>query len=230
MATITGARLRRKVEKLKERVLALGTRVEEAVQKSVKAIKQRDAALAAEVIDGDREIDTMEVDLEEDCLEVLALHQPVAQDLRFIIGILKINSDLERIGDYAVNIAETATHLASESRLEIPDDYFVMAGKTQSMLKTSLDAFVTMSADMAYRILAEDDEVDFMRHTLHRDFEERVTVETDHRQPLIHLFLVSRHLERIADQATNIAEDVIYMTTGAIVRHGGRNDNPRAEK
>jgi phosphate transport system protein len=171
----------------------------------------------------------MEVDLEEDCLEVLALHQPVAQDLRFIIGILKINSDLERIGDYAVNIAETATHVASGSQLEIPDDYFVMASKTQSMLKTSLDAFVNMSADMAYRILAEDDEVDFMRHTLHRDFEERLTVETDRRQALIHLFLVSRHLERIADQATNIAEDVIYMTTGAIVRHGGRNDNPRAE-
>ncbi len=213
-------RLLRKIEELNKRLLALGAQVEESVYLAVKAIDRRDAELAARVIDGDFDIDRKEVDLEEECLEILALHQPVAIDLRHIMAVLKINKDLERAGDLAVNIAETAINLSSRPTMCVPEDYFVMAQQTQSMLKKSLDAFVNLSADTAYEVLAQDDEVDRKKHTLHKQFEERLLEEPDLIQPLIHLFLVSRHLERIADLATNIAEEVIYMVTGEIVRHG----------
>ncbi len=222
MRTTVRVRLQRKIEKLNKKLLALGTQVEENVRLAVKAMETCDAKLAAKVIDGDSEIDSLEVDLEEACLEILALHQPVAADLRYLIGVLKINQDLERIGDLAVNIAETATLLASQERLDIPDDYHIMARKTQKMLEKSLDSFVNMTSDSAFKVLVDDDEVDMMKHKLHRDFEEKVREMPERRSALTHLFLVSRHLERIADQATNIAEDVIYMITGEIVRHGRR--------
>jgi phosphate transport system protein len=220
MRTDVRVRLRRKIEKLNGQLLALGTQVEESVHLAVKAIDRRDAEMAARVIDGDLEIDGKEVDLEEQCLEILALHQPVAIDLRHIIAVLKINKDLERAGDLAVNIAETAIDISGRLKMAVPKDYFIMAQQTQSMLKKSLDAFVSMSVENAREVLAEDDEVDHKKHTLHKQFEERVLQEPDLIQPLIHLFLVSRHLERIADLATNIAEEVIYMVTGEIIRHG----------
>jgi len=213
-------RLKRKIEKLNDQLLSVGARVEEGVGLAIRAIEKKDADLAATVIDGDLEIDRKEVDLEEECLEILALHQPVAIDLRHIVAVLKINKDLERAGDLAVNIAETAIHLSGEDRIAVPNDYFVMAEKTQAMLRTSLDAFVNMSVEAAYKVLAEDDEVDRMKHALHKQFEDRVKDESGSIQPLTHLFLVSRHLERIADLATNIAEDVVYVITGEIVRHG----------
>ncbi len=166
------------------------------------------------------EIDRKEVDLEEECLEILALHQPVAVDLRHIVAVLKINKDLERAGDLAVNIAETAIHLSGEPKMIIPQDYFVMAQKTYSMLRKSLDSFVNMNIEGSYQVLQEDDEVDRMKHTLHKRFEEYVGKGPESPSNLIHLFLVSRHLERIADLATNVAEEVIYMVTGEIVRHG----------
>jgi len=207
-------------------LLSLGAQVEESVYLAVKAIDRRDADIAAKVIDGDADIDRKEVDLEEECLEILALHQPVAIDLRHIIAVLKINKDLERAGDLAVNIAETALHLSSRPRITVPRDYFVMAQRTQKMLRASLDAFVNMNAETAYEVLAEDDEVDRMKHNLHREFEQRVEEEFDALPSLIHLFLVSRHLERIADLATNIAEEVIYILTGEIVRHGKKEGKP----
>jgi len=219
----TRLRLRRKIEMLNSLLLTLGAQVEENVRLAVKAIERRDADLAAKVIDGDAEIDRQEVDLEEECLEILALHQPVAVDLRHIIAVLKINKDLERAGDLAVNIAETAIHLSGRPRMNIPRDYFIMAQKTESMLRESLDAFVNMSAETAYEVLSADDAVDLMKHALHRQFEERVEDELESLPSLIHLFLVSRHLERIGDLATNVAEEVIYMLTGQIVRHGKKN-------
>jgi len=221
MTVNTRVRLRRKTDKLNGMLLSLGAQVEESVHLAVKAIDRRDADIAAKVIDGDMDIDRKEVDLEEECLEILALHQPVAIDLRHIIAVLKINKDLERAGDLAVNIAETALHLSSRARITVPRDYFVMAQRTQKMLRASLDAFVNMNAETAYEVLTEDDEVDRMKRNLHREFEERVEEEDlDALPSLIHLFLVSRHLERIADLATNIAEEVIYILTGEIVRHG----------
>ena len=220
MTTNVRVRLRRKIDMLNSQLLTLGAQVEESVHLAVKAIDRRDAQMAAKVIDGDMEIDRKEVDLEEECLEILALHQPVAIDLRHIIAVLKINKDLERAGDLAVNIAETAIDISGRLQLTVPKDYFVMAQQTQSMLKKSLDAFVNMSVEAAYEVLAEDDEVDRKKHTLHKQFEGRLLEEPGLIQPLIHLFLVSRHLERIADLATNIAEEVIYMVTGEIIRHG----------
>ncbi len=220
MRTTTRLRLRRKIEKLNSELLSLGALVEENVQLAVKAIERKDADLATRVIDGDLEIDRKEVDLEEECLEILALHQPVAVDLRHIVAVLKINKDLERAGDLAVNIAETAIHLSGEPKMIIPQDYFIMAQKTYAMLRKSLDSFVNMNIEGSYQVLQEDDEVDRMKHTLHKRFEEYVGKGPESPSNLIHLFLVSRHLERIADLATNVAEEVIYMVTGEIVRHG----------
>jgi len=220
MKTATRVRLGRKIERLKSQVLDLATQVEEAVQLALKAVRFRDAHLAAKVIDGDLDIDRMEVDLEEECLEILALHQPVAIDLRFLIAMLKINAFLERIGDLAVNIAETAIFLASAERIEVPNEYFTMSDRTQKMLDKALGSFINVSADNAFAVLADDDEVDMMKHKLHSDFEKKIKEDSAHHGALIQLFLVSRNLERMADQATNIAEEVIYMITGEIVRHG----------
>jgi phosphate transport system protein len=223
MRTNVRLRLKRKIDKLNNELLCLGAQVEESVQLAVKAIEKRDCDLATRVIDGDIEIDRREVDLEEECLEILALHQPVAIDLRHIIAVLKINKDLERAADLAVNIAESCIHLSSNLRIEIPADYFVLAQKAQNMLKKSLDAFVNMTVELAYQVLAEDDDVDRMKHKLHRYFELIAQKNIDQLPALTHLFLVSRHLERVSDLATNIAEEVIYMVTGEIVRHGKRN-------
>ncbi|MFA6220874.1 MAG: phosphate signaling complex protein PhoU [Desulfomonilaceae bacterium] len=220
MVRATRIRLQRKNEMLKNKLISLATTVEESVKLAVKSIRDRDARLATGIIDGDREIDKVEIEIEEDCLEILALHQPVAMDLRFIAGVFKIINQLERIGDLAVNIAETAVLLASEPSLQIPLDYYFMAERTENMLKKALDAFVNMDDALAAEVLTDDDEVDMMKHKLHRNFEERLAAELDRRHALTHLFLVSRHLERISDHSTNIAEDVIYMATGEIVRHG----------
>lgn len=222
MSSNVRLRLRRKIERLNDELLSLGAQVEENVHLAIRAIERRDPNMAARVIDGDMEIDRKEVDLEEECLEILALHQPVAIDLRHIIAVLKINKDLERAGDLAVNIAETAIHLSTDLKVDVPKDYFVMAQKTQAMLKKSLDAFVNLTVETAYQVLADDDEVDRMKHKMHGRFEEKAREAPDSLQALTHLFLVSRHLERIADLATNVAEEVIYMVTGEIVRHGKR--------
>ncbi len=210
-------RLQRKIEKLKEDLLTMADTVKERLTMSIQAIRDRDREIATAVIDGDSEINRSELEIEEGCLEVLALHQPVAMDLRLITGVFKIVNQLERIGDLAVNIAETAILMASEEPLDVPSEYFVMAEKTQAMLSKALTAFTKMDEEMAVEILSDDDEIDMMKHKLHSNLEERLTQEIDRRRVLIHLFLVSRHLERIADHATNIAEDVIYMVTGELV-------------
>jgi phosphate transport system protein len=212
-------RLGRKIEKLKKLILELGAQVEKHVRMSVQAVVFRDPEMAAGVIDGDHLIDTAEVDLEEECLEILALHQPVANDLRFIVAILKINNDLERIGDLAVNIAQTAVVLPTRHEMELPFDFGPMAQKTQSMLKKSLDAFVNLDVELAIEVCAQDDEVDYMKHVIHEKFLEKIRAGEPRLEALALLFLVSRHLERIADHATNIAEDVIYIVTGEIHRH-----------
>ena len=219
MNTNVRLRLRRKIEKLNSRLLTLGAHVEENVHLAVKAIDRRDAQMAANVIDSDLDRDCKEVDLQEECLEILALHQPVAIDLRHIIAVLKINKDLERAGDLAVNIAETAIDISGRLKMAVPRDYFIMAQQTQSMLKKRMH-LLTCPWKRVNEVLAQDDEVDYKKHTLHKQFEERLLEEPDLIQPLIHLFLVSRHLERIADLATNIAEEVIYMVTGEMIRHG----------
>lgn len=214
-------RLQRDIDKLKTRVVSLAEMVEERFRMAVKSIECRDARLARHVADGDVEVDEFEVDIEEECLKILALHQPVADQLRFIVAILKMNSDLERIGDLAVNIAQRSELIAAHGQFSVPFDYFTMCQKSGEMLEKSLDALVNMDLLLAYRVLRQDDDVDLMKHAMQKQFAQEARRKPDRVDFLINLFLVSRHLERIADHATNIAEDVIYMITGEIHRHRG---------
>jgi len=211
--------LEREVENLKKQILALSARVEDNVYRAVQALSERNSAVAEEVIKSDIGIDETEVAIEEECLKVLALHQPVAIDLRFIIAILKINNDLERMGDLAVNIAERAMFLATRERPDIPIDLPLMAEKTKAMMKKSLDALMKQDAKLAYEVLETDDEIDAMNRDMYAKIQEAIRRKPEQLESLIHLLSCSRHLERIADHATNIAEDVIYMIDGVIVRH-----------
>lgn len=165
----------------------------------------------------------MEVDLEEDCLKILALHQPVAIDMRFIVAVLKINNDLERIGDLSVNIAERAISLARQVRTETPFDFDGMAVKVQSMLHRSLDALVNSDARLAREVLTSDDEIDAIHRQMYEDVKKAIVECPDKIDSLIQLLAVSRNLERIADHTSNIAEDVIYLVDGEIIRHGARH-------
>lgn len=207
------------IEKLKVRILDLGEMVQQSVGLAVRSLENRSADNAQTVIDQDTDIDLAEVDIEEECQKILALHQPVAHDLRFIIAVLKINTELERIGDAAVNIAERVRLLAGEEQISIPFDFKGMAGKAQSMLRKSLDALVNLDARLAFQVISEDDEVDAINREVYKQIEQSVRLTPDRVDSLIHLLGVSRHIERIADHASNIAEDVIYLVEGRIVRH-----------
>jgi phosphate transport system protein len=209
----------KEIDKLKDMILSLGTDVEESVKRAVRSLTTRNTQLAMNVIDGDINIDQREVDVEEECLKILALYQPVAADLRLIIAILKINNDLERIADLAVNIAERAVHLSTQDRVEIPFDFNSMAEKTQLMIKKSLDAFVNMDANLAREVLTSDDEVDAMNREVYTRCEEAIRKNPDKINCLIQLLSAAKYLERSADHATNISEDVIYLVQGEIIRH-----------
>ncbi|SYZ72850.1 Phosphate-specific transport system accessory protein PhoU [Candidatus Zixiibacteriota bacterium] len=211
--------LQREIDKLKKKILALSAVVEESVNHAVRSISARDLRLADKVMDGDKEIDQMEVDVEEECLKILALDQPVAIDLRFIIAVLKINNDLERIGDLAANIAERAAFLATKEPVDIPFDFPGMSQLSESMLRRSLDALVNLDAKLAYEVINSDDAVDEMHREMYSRIQEEIVKRPEKLDCLINLLAVSRQLERIADHATNIAEDVIYMIEGEIVRH-----------
>lgn len=211
--------LQREIEKLKKKILYMGAEVEESVRKAVESLVAANADLANQVIEGDEVIDQLEVEIEEECLKILALHQPVAVDLRYVIAVLKINNDLERIGDLAVNMAERSVYLASHAPVSLPLDFRGMARMTQLMLKHSLDALVNMDADLARQVRASDDDVDIINRDMYPIITEYIRGNPDRIPESLHLLSASRHLERIADQATNIAEDVIYMVEGDIVRH-----------
>ncbi|MBL7189721.1 MAG: phosphate signaling complex protein PhoU [Phycisphaerae bacterium] len=215
--------MKREIDRLKQMLMSLCEVVEESLRQAVEAIKTRDEALAKTVIAGDIEIDQMEVDVEEECLKILALYQPVAIDLRFIITALKINNDLERIGDLAVNLAERGTFLAGQQREDVTLDFDAMTEKTKSMVHRSLEALVNMDSKLAYEVCAADDEVDQINHQMFLIVQDEIRAHPEQSESLIHLLSASRHLERVADHATNIAEDVIYMIEGHIVRHKAEN-------
>jgi len=217
--------LAREIEHLKKMILSLSAVVEESVRKAVWSIERMDRGLADEVVGGDFDIDRMEVEVEEACLKALALYQPVAIDLRFIIAVLKINSDLERIGDLAVNIAERTRFLAEQPRQPAPFDFTDICHKTLDMLRISLDSLMTMSVEKANKVLTLDDEIDEInRHVFTQTFAQ-VREKPEDVEVLFSYLSASRILERIADHATNIAEDVIYLLEGWIVRHaGGESD------
>ena len=211
--------MQKEIENLKAKLLKLCATVEKSLCLAVQSVKERDAALARNVINDDVHIDQMEVDVEEECLKILALHQPVAIDLRFIITAMKINNDLERIGDLAVNIAERGEFLAGQEQISVPFDFEAMTEKTQWMVTESIDSLVDMDCKRAYQVCADDDEVDALNRKMYEQVEASVVAHPSWARGLLHLLSVSRHLERVADHATNIAEDVIYMVEGRIVRH-----------
>ena len=211
--------IRREIAVLKKEILALGAAAEEILYKAMNSLEERDKGLAEKVMKEDAGIDQMEVEIEEDCLKVLALHQPVAGDLRLIIAILKINNDLERVGDLAVNIAERAAFLATREKIETPPDFMKMSEISREMLKKSLDALVTEDSAMAHKVCGMDDAVDAINREMYILIQNEIRKDPSRMESLIHLLSVSRHLERVADLATNIAEDVIYMIDGEIVRH-----------
>jgi phosphate transport system protein len=220
----------KELEKVKKMILTLGAMAERSVQTAVKSIESRDIEMAKSVIQADVEIDQMEVEIEEECLKLLALHQPVAGDLRFIVTVIKINSELERIADQAVNIAERMINIAKRERIHFPFDYSGMAEKTQLMLKNALDSLVNLDIDLAWKVIFLDDEVDNMKRDVYDKVKEAMQIEPRHVGYLINLLLISRHLERIGDHATDIAQEVIYLIDGEIHRHKDKNQSALMRK
>lgn len=206
---------------LKKRLLELSAAVEGRVKQAVQALLTEDRQLAEKVKSGDAEIDNMEIELEEDCLKVLALHQPVATDLRFIVSILKINNDLERVADFAVNIAERAIDLSGAIKIECPYDIAKMAEAVESMLKMALDALVEKDTTLARRTIEMDDEVDAMHKANFTAVKEAIKNDLTYLDGLVYYLSISRYLERMGDLVTNIAEDIVYQVDGEIIRHGG---------
>lgn len=213
--------LHKEMDKLKKMLIDIATLVEESVYRSVKSVTERDLSLAEQVIADDFQIDQMEVELEEECLKALALHQPVAIDLRYIVAFLKMNNDLERIGDLATNIAERARFLCTQGEITSRFDFRVMSEQVLTMLKKSLDAVINLDANLARDVIKMDDSIDDMNRETFRHVEQEIIKDPDSCGCLIRLLSVSRYLERIADHTTNIAEDVIYLKDGEIVRHTG---------
>jgi phosphate transport system protein len=213
------AHLQREIENVKKRILSLCAEVESDLLDAVRAMEGPDPALAREVIDGETRSNALEVDVEEECLKLLALYQPVAGDLRYIIAVLKINQDLERIGDLAAHIAERSLVLCENPAPVTGFRLGLMAEKVRTMLKQALDAFVTLDGTAARAVCAADAEVDNLNHELYIQVRNAVMKEPNLFEPLLQVLSIGRHLERIADHATNIAEDVIYLAEGRIVRH-----------
>jgi phosphate transport system protein len=215
--------LEKEINKLKKMLLTLSAIVEDNLFNGVKSLVDRDLDLARKVIEDDTRVDEAEVELEEEGLKILALHQPMAIDLRFIVAVLRINSDLERIADFAVNLAERATtlceHETDKMPIKTPELLESMARASKAMLRKSLDALVNMDAGLAREVIAGDDEVDEMSRKMFTWFYEMVRLHPERVECLTQLLSASRYLERVADHATNIAEDVAYMVEGEIIRH-----------
>lgn len=216
--------LQRDLEAIERELLALSSIAEDMIAKACFALMQRQVDVAEEVVAADGSLDEREVKIEEDCLKILALHQPVASDLRRTAAILKINNDLERIGDLAVNIAEVAIRLAPLPALTIPDALTRMSTAAQAMVGASLDAFVQMDVVAAADVCRRDDEVDNLLTRLERELLVEGGAVVGQQAAAFQLCLVAHYLERIADHATNIAEDAIYLVGGEITRHRHSND------
>lgn len=212
--------LARKIEQLKAKLLALCDQVEKQLTMALEALENRDQAAAEKAEQHDALIDQFEIELEEDCLHTLALYQPVASDLRLIISALKINTDLERVGDLAVNIAHKAAALAKKPDFTSPVDLKPMAAKVRTMLRDSIRALVDFDATLAQQVCAADDEVDAMKRQTRVRIEQLIQEQPDAAAALLRLLAVARNLERVGDSATNIAEDVVYLIEGHIIRHG----------
>ena len=212
----------RDLENLQKAILSLSSQVEDMIDSAGRCLFEPNPELAREVIEADKQVDQREVTIEEECLKMLALHQPVAIDLRRIAAVLKINHDLERIGDLAVNIVQRADCLHQRPDFRMPAKLERMARLATSMVRGTLNAFVDSDVDAAREICLRDDEVDDINREIIDELIALMKQQPAMVEPAMHCFSATRHLERIADHATNIAEDVIYLVQGEIVRHRGR--------
>jgi phosphate transport system protein len=207
------------LDALKQTLLAMGGLVEDQIRRVMRALVERDDEQARDVIDRDRQVNAYENEIDEKCVELLALHQPAAGDLRFITTAMKIVTDLERIGDQAVNIAQRAIELNREPQLKPYIDLPRMAEKAQAMMKESLDAFVSRDATLARRVRGQDEAVDALNHQIFRELLTFMMEDPTTIPRAIRLILIARFLERVADHATNIAEMVVFLVESKIVRH-----------
>jgi len=207
------------LDNLQRDLLALAGLVEDAIHKATRALQTRNINLAREVIEGDAQIDSEDNHVYEECLKILALHQPVATDLRRIVSVMMITTDLERMGDLAEEIAERAISLNGTAHVPIPEKLQRMADLTTMMVRQSLDSFVNLNTTQAERVLRMDDEVDRYNDEIIQELIKAMQSNPDMVDPGLSMFSATRHLERIADHATNIAEDVIYLIGGELVRH-----------
>ena len=207
------------LDALKQTLLAMGGLVEEQIRRVMRALIERDDDLAREVIERDQQVNAYDVEIDEKCVELLALHQPTAGDLRFITTAMKIVTDLERIGDQAVNIAQRALELNREPQLKPYVDLPRMAERAERMVKESLDAFVARDTELARKVCAEDAEVDALKEQIFRELLTFMMEDARTIPRAIRLILISRFIERVADHATNVAEMVIYLVDAKMVRH-----------
>jgi phosphate transport system protein len=207
------------LEALKQTLLAMGGLVEDQIRRVMKALLERDDAMAQEVIERDRQVNSYDVEVDEQCVSLLALYQPAAGDLRFITTAMKIVTDLERIGDQAVNIAQRVLELNREPQLKPYIDLPRMAEKAQRMVKESLDAFVARDTALARQVCGEDSEVDLLKEQIFRELLTFMMEDPRTIPRAIRLILISRFMERVADHATNIGEMVVYLVEGKMVRH-----------
>ena len=216
---MTPANLPHLLHELKQHLLFLSGQVEDAVAKVVQAIMTRDSRLAREVIAADTQIDNLEVRIEGECQRILALHQPVAGDLRFVVATLKINNDLERMGDLAKKIGKNVVYLCGVPPTGAQPDFREIAEKARSMVKRSIDAFVNADAELARQVMADDDAVDQLKDELYEELRTAIRSNPDELEALLKLYGVTRNLERLGDMATHVAEEVIFIVEGDIVRH-----------
>lgn len=204
---------------LRQRILRMGGMVEEATRNATAALTQRRPDLARRVLEADDTIDMVELDVDEECLRILALHQPVAGDLRYITAVLKINNDLERIGDLACNVAERAIDLSARDPLVLPMQFERMTESVRAMLHDALDALVSRNAALARDVCARDKEVNAIHRENFEILQECMKADADTVERCVDLLSASRQLERMADQTTNIAEDVVFLVEGLVIRH-----------
>jgi phosphate transport system protein len=209
------------LEYLEQDILAQSSMVEEMIEKACRALRELRADIAQDVVDQEATIDRREIRIEEECLKILALHQPVAVDLRRTAAVMKINNELERIADLAVNIAERTQSLAEHPEFSIPETLETMAKLAASMVHDALDAFVQQDVAVARKVCGRDDQVDAYCREVIDELRQMMRLSSEMVEPALHFFSAARQVERIADHATNIAEDVIYLVEGEIARHRG---------
>jgi phosphate transport system protein len=211
----------RELNELKINLLKMATLSEKAVEDSITALVKRDMALAQKVIAGDDAVNSLELSIDDQCLRLLALQQPMARDLRFITSAMKINYDLERVADQAVNIAERAEELSKRPAISCCLDLPAMAEITYGMILKSIDAFVNQDVQLAIEVCKKDDEVDDLNELILRQVLDFMATHTPAIRRAIHYIIIARCLERVADHSTNIAENVVYMVEGRSIKHGG---------